>query len=287
LVCPEEAGIGAVPVSLANAPSDRSRSGLSAGVDQQRGGGVDPDPTQRDELGCGRGDQPSQLPVEILDLGIECPEAAREFLHRVAGGGGHGVRLVAGSEHGRDRDPLAGGPPFELLAQRRWCGHGQGLQLVGHLATGNDRRLACNPQHTDHLHVPGTRLRCDRGLAGEDLAGRGFGIDRVGLADVAAKLAVRPVDLDHRDATLTQPAAQAGAVRAGPLDPDGVDRAELAGPAVQLSEPGRGGGELELVESASELVERDRDVNLLVVSTPRVTNTSASGIVGIAPSLIG
>jgi hypothetical protein len=68
---------------------------------------VDPDPAQRDDLGGGGGDQAGELAVEVLDLGVEGAEAQRELLHRVLGGGDHGVGLVTGPELRRDRDPRA------------------------------------------------------------------------------------------------------------------------------------------------------------------------------------
>jgi hypothetical protein len=225
---------------------------------------VDPDTAQRDDLGGSRGDQPGELPVEVLDLGVEGAEAQRELLHRVAGRGRHGVGLVTGPELRRDRDASSRGASFELLAQDGGCGHGHRLQLVGHLATRCDRRTPCNAQNTDHLHIARSRLGSNGGLARERLAGGCLGIDRVRLAGVAAQLAVGPLDLDDHHATLTQPAGQPGAVRAGALDTDRVDRAERAGPGVELREPSGGGGELELPEPASELVERDRDMGVLV-----------------------
>jgi hypothetical protein len=45
--------------------------GVVAGGDQQGGGGVDPDPATFHELGCGGRDEPGELPVEVLDLGVD------------------------------------------------------------------------------------------------------------------------------------------------------------------------------------------------------------------------
>jgi hypothetical protein len=50
--------------------------------------------------------------------------------------------------------------------------------------------------------LPAPDFGGDGGFAGEHLAGRGFGIDRVGLAGVAAQLSIGPLDLDHHHAAL-------------------------------------------------------------------------------------
>lgn len=140
--------------------------------------------------------------------------------------GGHGVELLARPQLRSDRDPLAGGASLELLTQLDRGGHRHGLQLVADLPTCNDRRTARNAQNSDHLDVAGTGLRSDRGLAGEHLAGCGFGVDRIRLAGVAAQLAVEPLDLDHDHTTVAQPAAQSRAVGPSALDSDHLDGAE-------------------------------------------------------------
>jgi hypothetical protein len=48
----------------------------------------------------------------------------------------------------------------------------------------------------------GSQLRGDRRFPAAHLAGCGFGVDRVGLAGVASRLAVRAVDLDDDHTTV-------------------------------------------------------------------------------------
>jgi hypothetical protein len=138
------------------------------------------------------------------------------------------------------------------------------VQLVADLTARNDgrRRVSRTARIISTRPAPGPR-RYGR-FAGEDLAGGRFGIDRIGLAGVAAQLAVGPIDLDHHHTTLTQPTAHPRAVRAGALYPHRADGAKLARPRVQLREPSRGGRDLEFIEPAAELIERDRNMGVLV-----------------------
>ena len=76
------------------------------------------------------------------------------------------------------------------------------------------------------------------GVAGEGGARRGFGVDGVGLAALAAGLAVRAVHLDHLDARRGEVASQAGAVAAGAFDADTAHGAPGGQPGGQLAVAG-------------------------------------------------
>jgi hypothetical protein len=80
-----------------------------------------------------------------------------------------------------------------------------------------------------------------------------------------------PVDLDDGDASLGEEAGQAGAVGAGALHTGLGELAVAAGPGHQLlvAGPGRGDGQPAL--QTAEVVQQDGDVDLGVVSTPRMT----------------
>ena len=190
---------------------------------------------------------------------------------------------VSGLRPGRNRAALAtrlrDGQVPQLFAQFLWGGGDQRVHLVGGLPLGDERGTARETQYADHLDVAVGRLRHDGGFAGQHLAGGRLGIDRVGLALVASQPSVGPFDLDHDDPAGGQPAAQPRPVAAGPFDSDLVDRAELRRPFEQLGVAGGGRFDLGRVQPAAELIERDRDVDVLGVSTPMVMNTSADGIV--------
>ena len=86
-------------------------------------------------------------------------------------------------------------------------------------------------QRADRLDRAVTALRRAAGPAGLGGPGGADGIERVGLALPAAVLAVGAVHLDDPDAGRGDVAGQAGAVAAGPLDPDQADGPEPAQPA--------------------------------------------------------
>ena len=71
-----EGGFGAEPL------------GVVAGGDQQLAGGVDPDPGQGEQGGRGRGDQRSEVVVELVEFALELLPAAGEGAQGGLGGGG-------------------------------------------------------------------------------------------------------------------------------------------------------------------------------------------------------
>ena len=73
---------------------------------------------------------------------------------------------------------------------------------------------------------PSRVLASPAGVAGLRGPGRGDGVLGVGLAAPATTLAVRTVDLDHRDALGVEVAGEPGAVAAGALDPDQLELTE-------------------------------------------------------------
>ncbi len=77
-----------------------------------------------------------------------------------------------------------------------------------------------------------------------------------------AGTAVRAVDLDDLGPSAAQVPGQPGAIRAGPLHAERLDRPQVTGPAVQLPVARGGGGRDELVKATSKRVERDGDVLL-------------------------
>lgn len=80
---------------------------------------------------------------------------------------------------------------------------------------------------------PVAKLRCTGGVASQDSAGGGFGVDGVDLAALATQPAVRPRHLERAHAVLVQMPGQAGAVSAGALDADATDTGRLSRPVDQ------------------------------------------------------
>lgn len=81
----------------------------------------------------------------------------------------------------------------------------------------------------------------DRGLAVQGRPGRGLGVDRVGLAPLAAHLAVRSVHLHDLDAVGLEVVSEPGAVGTGALDADPGERAKALEPPAQGRVALRGG----------------------------------------------
>jgi hypothetical protein len=114
---------------------------------------------------------------------------------------------------------------------------------------------ARRPQRPDGLHDAVASLGRCGGHTGQDGAGGGLGVDRVGLAALAAGASVWPVDLHHGDVLVQQVAGQAGAVAAGAFDPDRLQLPVPAQPAQQLPVASTISGELPVAQQSSLLVD--------------------------------
>ena len=108
------------------------------------------------------------------------------------------------------------------------------------------------------------RPGCRGGPAREHRTGGVLGIEGIALAVHAPVAPVGPVDLDHPVTLATQVAGDARAIRGGALDTEGQDVAVARRPAFQLLGTGTVGGHGQLTEPAAQLIERDRDVDVLV-----------------------
>jgi len=90
------------------------------------------------------------------------------------------------------------------------------------------------------------------------------GVFGIGLSTTPASLAVRPIDLDDRDAVVMEVAGETSAVAAGAFDPDELDLAESLQPREQLSVARRSRREVCNTKERSPVVERSRDVHIEV-----------------------
>ena len=126
------------------------------------------------------------------------------------------------------------------------------------------RGVAGDLQMPDHLDIPIPGLGGRVGLAGQNGAGDGLGIDRVALAVLAPEPTVRAIDLNDAVPLGYERPAQACAVGAGALDAEGPDGPASDGPANELPVPRRCCGDREGAEMRTEPGDRDGDVNVLV-----------------------
>lgn len=145
----------------------------------------------------------------------------------------------------------------------------------------------------DHLDIPIPGLGGCVGLAGQNGAGGGLGIDRVALAVLAPEPTVRAIDLNDAVPLGYERPAQARAVGAGALDAEGPDGPASDGPANELPVPRRCCGDREGAEMRTEPGDRDGDVNVLTrersarrwagmssIATARTRTTASSKITG-------
>src|SRR5512133_3223182 len=109
-------------------------------------------------------------------------------------------------------------------------------------------------------------------------AGGGLGVDRVGLAALAAGAPVWPVDLHRGEVLVQQVAGQASAVAARAFDPDGIQASVPAKPAQQLPIAATVSGEPPVAEQPSLLVDDGGVVGAAVVSTPPMTTRVPLGM---------
>jgi hypothetical protein len=101
-------------------------------------------------------------------------------------------------------------------------------------------------------------------LAAQHGTRRGLGIDDIGLAAPASFLTVRPVDLDHTDASSSEIASETRAPRSAPFDSDDVDIAVGLQPAKQSSIAVTGCRERRGAEQPAHAVEHSRDMDVFV-----------------------
>ena len=141
-------------------------------------------------------------------------------------------------------------------------GQDQGPGLVDRPGAFSCGAALGDHQRPDRLDGAVPALRRAAGPAGLGGPGGADGIQRVGLALPAAVLAVGAVHLDDPDAGRGDVAGQAGAVAAGPLDPDQADGPEPAQPAQQPGVAGRGGRELLDAEQPADGIQRGGDVHV-------------------------
>ena len=109
---------------------------------------------------------------------------------------------------------------MELLFDLLGSGYHQGVQLVGGLGAGFDRRTTNHPQRSYRFDRTVPAFGSGGGLPVESSPGGVLSVHGVGFAPEAAQLPVGTVHFHHLDTGSGQMAGQAGAVAAGALHPD-------------------------------------------------------------------
>ena len=150
----------------------------------------------------------------------------------------------AGPQRREPGDQGGRGVPGEPGPQVIGPGQDQGPGLVDRPGAFSCGAAPGDHQRADRLHGAVPALRRAAGPAGLGGPGSADRVQRVGLALPAAVLPVGAVHLDDPDAGGCHVPGQAGAVAAGPLDPDQGDGPEPGQPAQQPGIAGRRGREL-------------------------------------------
>ena len=101
-------------------------------------------------------------------------------------------------------------------------------------------------------------------MACEDRAGGVLGIKGVGLPAQPPVAAVSAHHLDDTDVSAPDRAGQPGTIRAGALDGEGQPPAQTGGSVQQLGIATGVGRERPALQDGAEVVNRDRDVDILV-----------------------
>ena len=166
---------------------------------------------------------------------------------------------AGGDQRGQQRRP---GQSAKPVPQLRGGVDEQRADLAPGGLLGLDRGSAGDVQRPQRLDAG--PLRVGRGLPGQHRSGCAVGVQRVGLAPLAPLSGPGPVDLHHGDADLGQRSADPGAVAAGALDADRLQRAVTAQPGHRLPVAGFGGGELLIVDRSSGAGDH-RDVDRVLV----------------------
>jgi hypothetical protein len=152
----------------------RPAVGVVARGDQQLRGALHADAGLGEQRRGGLLDQPGDVGVELGDL-LDELEVGKP-LERELGGRLHGGHDRARTQCGGLADLGQPGHPGERRTQLFWGGDDQGVQLVDRGDLGAHGRSAGHPQHPDHLHVAGRRLRDASRLPREHRTGGRLGI---------------------------------------------------------------------------------------------------------------
>lgn len=187
---------------------------------QERGGGVDADAGDRNQVGSSLPNQPRELIVEFADLLRELEIAAGDGAQRELGGRCDVVGTVSRTKSRRPADQLDRGQASQLGPQPLGSSDEHTLELVGRLGTRLYRRTPGGTQHPDHLDLAVRTLGLADGRPCEHRSCGKLGVYGVGLARTVLVPSLRPAHLQNLDLPYPQEATQPGAESPRSLDPD-------------------------------------------------------------------
>lgn len=143
---------------------------------------------------------------------------------------------------------------------------------------GPHRPSAGDAQNEEGLRRPPrpSRLWGSRRSTGGCGSGGGVGVNRVGLALIAAGLAVGTVDLDHPESGGGEGPGKPCAVGAGAFDPDAGHRPERGDPGHEGAVAGRCRREAPVVEVATQRVDHGGDVSISMGVDPGGTSRTST-----------
>ena len=212
--------------------------------------------------------QCEQLCVKSLDLCCERPVAARQRPQCPFGRAGGGIAGSVKAPPGTDLDHLRRLESSQPVSEVLRGGHRDSVDLVGGDGAGLDRGAPRQRQRPDRLDATVRGLGHSSGVAAERGAGCGLGVDGVGLAAAASRLAVRAVHLHHLDAGRGEVPGQARTVGSGALDSDTAHSAPRLQPAGELVIAAGIGRELRRAQQPPGRVDRGGDMNVFVGVDP-------------------
>jgi hypothetical protein len=199
--------------------------------------------------------------VEALELAIKELSAPAQLTQRHADGVADDV-AGAGPQRRHPGHQGSCGVLGEPGPQVIWPGQHQRPGLIDRLGAFSHGAALGNHQRPDCLDSAIPAPRSAARPAGLGRPGGADGIQRIRLALPPPVLAVGAVDLDHPDTGRGDVAGQAGAVAAGPFDPDQADGPEPAQPGQQAGVTGRGSRELLDAKQPSDGIKRGGDVHV-------------------------
>ena len=178
LVLPDEAGTGDTPHKLANAASERRRSGLSPAATKSAPATSGPTPVRYAQRGCGFHGQAAELTVQHDELRgqplmTDRQRAERQLTCRAR------CRDASRPRSCSDGDQLIEGKIAKLMAERVWSGDHQRSHLVPHLGSHLDRGATCDPEGADHADPVVVTLGDAERTTSQHRSRCCFGVDRI------------------------------------------------------------------------------------------------------------
>src|SRR4051812_15561581 len=153
---------------------------------------------------------------------------------------------------------------LQLLAQLGWGADDKAFEHLHGLGSRLHRTVPRELQMADHLHRAGAGLGQGRCLTAEHGTRCGLGVQWIVLAVAPACATVGAVDVENAMSRRLQSSGKAGPVGACALDPESPDRAEGAGPRLDLTVAILVHRDGDGADTRAERVQRHRSMGVLM-----------------------